>query len=77
MCIRDRIKCIEVLTVQVILHNSETFTKSLKVYDFSFTQEFDCGINIRVIFHKPEDIVIGSAGLLFWHDLVSTTYTKI
>ncbi len=59
------IECIEVLTVQVILHNPETFTKTLEVYNFSCTQEFNRIINIWVIFYKAKNIVVSSTCFLF------------
>ena len=54
LIIKGRIECIEVLTVQVILHNPYTFTETLEVYNFSCTQEFNRIINIWVILQGEE-----------------------
>ena len=75
--IKSRIKCIEVLTVQVILHNPETFTETLEVYNFSCTQEFNRIINIWVIFYKAKNIVVSSTCFLFCGDFVRTTLHNI
>ena len=37
--IKFRIDRIEILTVQIILHDSKTFTKSLVMHDFTLSQE--------------------------------------
>ena len=44
--------------------------------DFSGAEEFDGGNDIRVI-NQAQNVVVSGSSLLFWGDLVSTTYTKI
>lgn len=68
-----RVECVEVLAVQIILDDSETFSEALEVYDLPLAQEFDRFTNIRII-DKTQDIIVGRAGFLFWGDLVKTTY---
>ena len=46
------------------------------MHNLALTQELDGVAHIGVI-RKAQDVVIRYAGLLFWGDLVSTTYTKI
>ena len=52
------------------------FTEALEVYDLARTQEFDYITHVRIV-GKAQNVVIRHARLLFWGDLVSTTYTKI
>lgn len=74
--IEFRIECVEILAVKTILYDPQTFTESLVMHNFTFPKESDWISNFR-IFYQTEDVVISRAGFLFWHDLVSTTYTKI
>ena len=76
LTIEFRIECVEVLTVKFILNNSQTFTETLIMNNFTFTEEADWSADFR-IFYQTQNIIIRSAGFLFWGDLVSTTYTKI
>ena len=74
--VKFRVDRIEVFAVEMLLYDSQTFTKALIMHDLTFSKEADRITYFR-IFHKPQDIIISGPGLLFWHDLVSTTYTKI
>ena len=71
------VKGIEVFGVQLILHRAECFTESLEVYDLAGAKEADGVSNFRQILYHAQDVIVGGASLLLWHDLVSTTYTKI
>ena len=71
-----RVVGIVVLGIQIILHNAQRVSEPLEMHDFSFSQEFERLANIRVV-DQAEKVVVGCSGFLLWHDLVSTTYTKI
>lgn len=74
--IEGRIERIEIPAVQFLLGDTQQFTESLIMNNFPFPQEFD-GFTDIIILDNAQDIVIGAPGFLLWHDLVSTTYTKI
>lgn len=61
------VKCwvcsIEIFRIQMVLDNPEPFPKPLEMHDFPRTQEPD-GVCNFLVFHQPQDIVIGTAGLL-------------
>lgn len=59
-----RIERVEILGIQVVLHDPERFTEPLKVNDFPFAEEFD-RISYIGIVYETKDIVIGSSGFLF------------
>ena len=65
-----------VFLIQMISGDFQCFTETLEVYHFPFPQEPQRCQNIRV-FCQIDEVFIGAAGFLLWHDLVSTTYTKI
>ena len=68
---------IEVFGIQLFLNGTECFTESLEVNDFPGAEKFNGIGNFRDVTDNAKDVVVGGAGLLFWGDLVSTTYTKI
>ena len=74
--IEFRIECVEVLTVKFILNNSQTFTETLIMNNFTFTEEADWIADFR-IFYQTQNIIIRSAGFLFWGDFVRTTLHNI
>ena len=76
LTIEFRIECVEVLTVKFILNNSQTFTETLIMNNFTFPKESDRISNFRILY-QTEDIVIGRAGFLFWGDFVRTTLHNI
>ena len=75
--IKFRVAHIKVFAVKFFLNQAEAFTETLEMDYLSCPKETDGICNLRDIFHHPEDIIVGGACLLFWGDLVSTTYTKI
>ena len=76
LTIKFRIECVEVLTVKFILNNSQTFTETLIMNNFTFTEEADWIADFR-IFYQTQNIIIRSAGFLFWGDFVKTTLHNI
>lgn len=72
-CIKIRIKCIEVLGIQFILHDTQAFTKPLEVYNLPCTQEFYNFIYIRAVLCQTQEIIVGGAGFLLWCDFIKTT----
>ena len=48
--IKFRIDRIEILTVQIILHDSKTFTKALVMHDFTLTQETNRITHFRIFY---------------------------
>ena len=64
LTIEFRIECVEVLTVKFILNNSQTFTETLIMNNFTFTEEADWIADFR-IFYQTQNIIIRSAGFLF------------
>ena len=64
MLIKGRIEGVEVLFVQLILGNAQTFAETLIVDDLTFTQELDGLTDIGII-DQTQDIVVSSARLLF------------
>lgn len=64
LTIEFRIECVEVLTVKFILNNSQTFTETLIMNNFTFTEESDWIADFR-IFYQTQNIIIRSAGFLF------------
>lgn len=63
---------VDVFFVQPVLHQTQPFAEALEVDDFPSTQEFDDVVDIRVI-GKPQNVVVGDAGLLLCCDRVRTT----
>lgn len=55
--------CVEVFLVKIILDQTETFTETLKVYQFTLAEEAD-GIGNFCILCQTQDVIIGSAGFL-------------
>lgn len=75
--IKARVKGIEILGIQLLLHGSQCFTETLEMDYLSCPKETDGICNLRDIFHHPEDIIVGGACLLFWGDFVRTTLHNI
>jgi len=76
-CLVERgVKRVEVFGIKPIGRDAQTLAKALVMHNLALTQELDGVAHIGVI-RKAQDVVIRYAGLLFWGDLVSTTYTKI
>ena len=75
--IKARVKGIEIFSIQLLLHRTQCFTETLEMNYLSCPKETYGICNFRDVFHHPEDIIVGGACLLFWGDLISTTYTKI
>ena len=74
--VKFRVDRIEVFAVEMLLYDSQTFTKTLIMHDLTFSKEADRITYFR-IFHKPQDIIISGPGLLFWGDFVRTTLHNI
>lgn len=74
--VKGRVKGVEVAAVKFLLGDTEGFTETLVMHNLTLPQKLNRLAHIIVRYH-PKDIVVGAAGFLFWHDLVSTTYTKI
>lgn len=55
--VEGRIKCIEILAVQMILNIPQGFTEPLEMHDFPFTQESDRVADFRILYHA-QDIVV-------------------
>ena len=70
--VKRRVERIEVPAVQMIGGDSQTFTEALVMNDFSLPQEAN-GINDIGIVAEAKDVVVGSAGLLFCCNHISTT----
>ena len=64
--IEGRVHIVDVLLIQLFTQQLDCFAKPLEMNDFPFSQELDHIVYIRVI-TEPQDIIIGGAGLLFWH----------
>ena len=71
--IKFRIESIKVPAVQFFLYNTQTFAKTLIVYDFPLPEKTDRLTHFR-IFYKAENIVVGSTRLLFCCNCERTTY---
>lgn len=74
--IKIRVKRIEVLGIQPVGHEAESFSETLEMNDFAFPQETDRITYFR-IFDQAQNIVVGGAGFLFWGDFVRTTLHNI
>lgn len=61
--IKRRVESIEILGVQLICNDTKTFTKTLIMNNFAFTQKLDRIADIGVVC-KTQDIVIGAARFL-------------
>ena len=57
LCIKGRVKSIEIAGVDFVLGNTDSLAEPLEVNNFPFPQKPDCVFDIRVI-HQPEDVVI-------------------
>lgn len=57
----------------MILNDPQGFAEALEVHDLPGPQETDRIADFR-IFDQTQNVVVGGAGLLFWGDLVKTTY---
>lgn len=62
--IKIRVKRIEVLGIQPVGHEAESFSETLEMNDFAFPQETDRITYFR-IFDQAQNIVVGGAGFLF------------
>ena len=60
----------------MILYDAQTFTETLIVYDFAFTQETDWFADFR-IFDKAQNVIVGCTCFLLWGDFVRTTLHNI
>lgn len=73
--VKFRVEGVEVLGVQMILNDSQTFAKPLEVHHFSLAQESDGIADLRVL-DQAEDVVIGGAGFLLCCNHVRTTFCQ-
>lgn len=71
--IEGRIECVKVFRIQVILNDSERFTKPLEVNDFTFAEEFDRLSHIRIV-NEAKDIIVSCSCFLFCCTFVKPTY---
>ena len=69
--IKIRVKRIEVLGIQPVGHEAESFSETLEMNDFAFPQETDRITYFR-IFDHAENIVVSCAGFLLCCDAVRT-----
>ncbi len=53
LTIEFRIECVEILTVKFILNNSQTFTETLIMNNFTFTEEADWIADFRIFYQTP------------------------
>ena len=63
--IKRWIHTVDVSGIQFLTQKFNCLTKTLEVYHFTFPEEFDNIIDIRIV-TQPKDIVIGCASLLLW-----------
>lgn len=63
--IKRRIHKVNIFLIQLFTKQLNRFAKSLEVNDFTFPQEFNHIIDIRIV-AEPKNVIIGRAGLLFW-----------
>lgn len=63
--IEGRVEGVEVPAVQMILHDSKSFTESLEMHDLSGAEKFDGIVDVRVVFDKAENVVVSDPGFLF------------
>ncbi len=57
----------------MVLYNTQTFTKPLKVHDFPCPQKAD-GVADFLVMDQPEDVVIGGTRFLFCCNRLKTTF---
>lgn len=62
--VKLRIECVEILAVKAILRDGERFAETLEMHDFPLTQIADRIADFLIV-NQTEDVVIGSACLLF------------
>ena len=62
--------------VKVVSDQPQAFAETLIMNDLALTEIADWITDFR-IFDQTQNIVVGQTRFLLWHDLVSTTYTKI
>ena len=63
---------VDVLFVQPVLDQPQSLAEALEVDDLPGAQKFDDVVDIRVV-GKPQNVVVGDAGLLLCCDRVRTT----
>ena len=63
---------VNILLVQPVLDQPQSFAEALEVDDFPCTQEFNDVVDIRIV-GEPQNIVVGDAGLLLCCDRTGTT----
>jgi|GEM_PF-3130562 hypothetical protein len=73
--VKFRVKCVEVLGVQVILHDAQGFAESLEMYDFTFTQELD-RISYIGIVNETKDVVVSCSCFLLCCTFIKITFSK-
>ena len=71
--VKGRIDIVDVFLAQAVLGKSQTFAKSLEVYDLPLAQEPDSIVDVWVI-AEAENIVVGNASFLLCCELVRTTF---
>ena len=63
---------VDVFLVQPVLDQPQSLAEALEMDDLPGTQELDDVVDVRVI-GKPQNVVVGDAGLLLCCDRVRTT----
>ena len=76
LLVKAGVDIVNVLLIHALLCQPQALTEALKMNDLAGTQELNDVVHVRVV-AEPQNVVVGNTRFLFWHDLVSTTYTKI
>ena len=58
--------------IHLLLGEAQCFAKALEVDDFPRAQELDDVVDVGIV-GKPQDVVVGDAGLLLCCDSIRTT----
>lgn len=71
-----RVGEVHVFLVHFLLGQLDGFAEALEMDNLPFPEEANDVIYVRVV-GQAKDVVIGEAGLLFWCDLVRTTFVRL
>ena len=63
---------IDILLVELFAQQLDRLAEALEMHDLALTEEADDVVHIRVV-GKPQDVVVGQAGLLLCCNHIRTT----
>lgn len=72
LLVKARVESIEILCVELVGDEAQGFAEPLKVNYLALSEKLDDVAYIGVV-DEAENVVIGQAGFLLWHDFIRRT----